>query len=94
MTSESGHLKWDIPEDDGGSEITGYIVEKKDVTKNRSWSEVNSPTEELTFVVPKLLEGNQYLFRVSAQNMYGTSDPVELAEPVTAKNPYSKFSLG
>jgi titin len=80
-------LTWEEPQDNGGSPVTGYIVEKKDI-KRRSWQEATKVTD-LAATVTKLQEGNQYLFRVSAENQYGVSDPVELAEPITAKNPFS-----
>ena len=88
ITAESADLTWEEPEDNGGSPITGYLVEKKDI-KRRSWQEATKTTDFKT-TVTKLQEGNQYLFRVSAENQYGISDPVELAEPITAKNPFSK----
>ena len=91
MTSDSGDITWVEPEDNGGSEITGYIIEKKDVSR-RSWQDGGKCTE-MHFTVPKLIEGNQYLFRVSAENQYGVSDPVELAEPVTAKNAYGELQI-
>ena len=91
MTAESGDITWAVPEDDGGSPITRYIIEKKDVSR-KSWSEAGKvDADTLEFTVPKLLEGQQYLFRVSAENQYGISEPVTLGEPVTAKNPYSEY---
>jgi titin len=93
MTAESGDITWAAPADDGGSAVTRYIVEKKDVSR-KSWNEAGKLAVEedtaLEFTVPKLLEGQQYLFRVSAENQYGVSEPVTLTEPVTAKNPYSE----
>ena len=38
--------------------------------------------------VPKLLEGHQYKFRVIAESPNGDSEPLELENPITAKNPY------
>ena len=89
MTSESADLKWDAPEDDGNSPVTGYIVEKKDASR-RTWQDAGQ-TDELIFDVPKLTEGHDYLFHVAAENQYGVSDFVETTEPVTAKNSYSKI---
>ena len=91
ITAETADLQWEVPEDDGGSPITHYVVEKKDVQR-KTWQEVGKPTE-LTTQVGDLHDQNQYLFRVSAANQYGVSDPVELTEPVTAKNPFSKLLL-
>ena len=92
MTAESCDIKWEVPEDDGGAPITGYIIEKRDISR-KSWSDSGkiSADKELSFTVLKLLEGQQYLFRVSAENKYGTSEPAEIPEPVTAKNPYGKY---
>lgn len=39
----------------------------------------------------KLVEGNQYHFRVKAENDVGESDPAQTAEPVTAKLPFGAF---
>lgn len=33
VTEESVSLSWQIPEDNGGSPITGYTVEKRDATR-------------------------------------------------------------
>ncbi len=88
MTAEIGDIKWEEPEDNGGSPITNYIVEARDVNR-RSWREVGKPQPtQLEFTIDKLMEGNQYLFKIQAENHYGISDPVEIPDPVTAKNPY------
>lgn len=70
--------------------FSGYFVEKQDITRS-GWQK-SGTTEQLEFTVTKLSEGKQYLFRVSAENKYGRSDPTVITEPVTAKNPYSKYS--
>jgi len=88
ITAESADLEWEAPDDDGGSPVTHYVVEKKDVER-KTWQEVGKPTDWTTHVAD-LRDRSHYLFRVSAANEYGVSDPVELTEPITAKNPFSK----
>lgn len=39
ITEDSVALSWELPDDNGGSEITGYRVEKRDATKT-SWVKV------------------------------------------------------
>lgn len=49
---ESCYLTWDAPEDDGGSELTNYIVEKKDINaENPDWVEVTNSIIEKRFGV-------------------------------------------
>ena len=82
MTAASGDITWAVPEDDGGAPITQYIVEKRDV-KKKTWTEAAKvPADTLACTVQKLMEGQEYLFRVSAKNEYGVSDPATLGEPV------------
>jgi hypothetical protein len=79
-------LKWDAPKQDGGAPITNYVIEKFDAKKN-SWQKVSSFCRMPTYEVTGLEEGHQYKFRVSADNIYGRSDPLETDEQITAKNP-------
>lgn len=41
-----------------------------------------------SIVVPKLQEGHTYEFRVLAENVFGTSDPLLTDKPIVAKDPY------
>ena len=88
---ESISISWQKPEDDGGSPITGYIIEKRDAKKT-SWSSAGKvKASELTFTVPKLIEGNEYYIRVSAVNDIDVGDPTETPEPTKAKSPFGKL---
>lgn len=78
-------LKWTEPPSDGGSPITGYIVEVKD-KYSPLWEkaiETTSPTPSAA--VHGLIEGNEYQFRVIAVNKAGQSVPSEPGKTFVAK---------
>lgn len=80
--------KWDPPLDDGGSEILNYTLEKKDNSKLEiGWSCVTSTLRGCRYLVPKLIEKKEYLFRVVAENKYGAGPPC-VSKPLIAKNPF------
>jgi len=81
-------LVWDEPEVDGGSKITGYTIEKADVKRRAFGSAGSTRSDTMEFQVTKLYEGNEYLFKVYAENAVGQSEPASLSEPVTAKLPF------
>ena len=84
-------LTWDEPEDDGGSPLTGYCVEKCEERRAASWDEVCVMSfEERKALVTKLIDGAKYRFRVSAENKYGRSEPCESTEPLLIKSPFGK----
>lgn len=84
-------LRWEPPRADGGSEITNYIIEKRE-TSRANWALVTSNIHgHITDCsVEKLIEGHEYQFRVSAENQYGVGDPI-MTDPVMVKNPYGEF---
>ena len=90
ITPETVTVVWEPPTDDGGSPVTRYVIEKRDM-KRPTWTNAGTVTDtELSFTVPKLFEGNEYLFRVSAVNKHGQGEPVETSEPVTAKHQFGR----
>jgi len=81
---ESADLRWNPPRDDGGSNIIGYLIEKKD--EYGKWTRAHEvPGNQTKCVVPKLIEGQTYSFRVKAINCAGQSDPSNEAGPITCK---------
>lgn len=83
-------LTWRSPISDGGSKLTGYIVEKCEARKMR-WVRVTKTiagTE--TCRVDHLLEGADYYFRVMAENQIGVSVPLESDKAIKPKSPYGK----
>ncbi|OZC09937.1 hypothetical protein X798_03043 [Onchocerca flexuosa] len=87
ITKEGCVLEWQPPEDDGGAEITNYVVEKRDLQSN-TWTPVSTFVPSTTAVVLKLAEGHQYEFRVMAENANGRSDPLNSDSSVLAKDPF------
>lgn len=78
ITADSVKLSWQPSKSDGGSPIKEYIVEKYD-KRRLSWSKIGTvPVDDqtLSFVVPKLIEGTPYQFRVVAVNDEGASEPL------------------
>ncbi|WKY05591.1 hypothetical protein Q1695_006081 [Nippostrongylus brasiliensis] len=87
VTKDSCMLSWNPPADDGGSEITNYVVEKRD-TKTNTWVPVSTFITGTKCTVPKLIEGHEYELRVMAENAFGRSEPLNTSEPVLAKDPF------
>lgn len=78
-------VSWQAPNDDGGSPITGYVVEIRDYNR-KSWKELETVRENVfSYLSTKLEQGTRYSYRISAENKYGRSEPVEIDEPVEAK---------
>ena len=74
-------LSWSPPESDGGSPITGYQLERLDIS-GRSWLPVNKePISDTSYRVKELREGVQYEFRVRALNALGMGEPSPSSEP-------------
>ena len=79
-------LVWRAPLHDGGSPIKHYVIERRE-TSRLAWTVVSNSCETTCYKVTKLLEGNEYMFRVMAVNSYGVSDPLE-SGGVIMKTPF------
>ena len=91
VQKNSVKLQWTPPIHDGGSPITGYVIEKRDM-KRPTWTQAGkAPKDATDFTVDKLPEGSEYLFRVVAENKKGLSKPCETKAPVITKSPYGKI---
>ena len=60
--------------------------------KDGVWEKVSSsiPPEAKECKVPKLKEGEDYKFRIRAENDLGASEPLETEKAHKAKNPFSE----
>lgn len=93
-------LSWEAPEDDGGSEVLGYIVEYS-ITNGSSWivyDQINSQTllpvfsdrNTIRYLDENIINNTGYLFRVRAYNSVGLgpySDNSLSATPTASLSP-------
>ena len=84
-------LSWTAPADDGGSQITDYIIE---YTTDVSWNTFNDGTGTgTTATVTGLANNTTYHFRVSAVNAVGTGLPSDIASAMPFSIPAAPSRL-
>ncbi|CAF4156749.1 unnamed protein product, partial [Rotaria sordida] len=94
VMDDSVVLSWHAPEEDGGSYITHYVVEKLDPDTGKWVKAATSRFPRCT--VENLLPNKQYQFRVLAENIFGAGEPSEPSKPVqtTESDPSRRRRLG
>ena len=89
ISTNSIDITWVTPTSDGGSPITGYVIEKKNTSS--SWTEVSTSTSsENLSTVTGLQEGVEYQFRVAAGNKAGQGSFSVASQPAICKAATSK----
>jgi len=76
-------LMWKAPADDGGAELTGYVIEWKE-DDDDVWQMLPDVVTAKSCTVRPLKKGKKYKFRVSARNTYGISNPLETDKSILA----------
>lgn len=84
--NESVDLKWTKPENDGGSPIQKYIVQKKDRFKPDWEDACEVPGDKLEAKVEGLKERAEFQFRIVAVNKAGKSPPSDATKMHTVKH--------
>lgn len=97
VTHEGMTLTWLAPEDNGGSSISGYIIERKEARSDR-WLRINKNYVTMTrYRSSGLIEGLEYEYRITAVNSRGLGKPSESSAITVAMDPigkwYKRFSL-
>lgn len=73
-------LEWQAPSNDGGRTVTGYVIEYKlasDSDDPENWEEETTASTEIT--ISGLINGEEYDFRVSAENEAGVGDYADIS---------------
>ncbi|XP_062974483.1 immunoglobulin superfamily member 22 [Elgaria multicarinata webbii] len=79
-TGKCVKMKWKAPKDNGGKQVTHFIIERKMVGK-KSWIKVGEiDSKHTTFATDKVEEGKAYQFRILAVNSEGASEALETEE--------------
>ncbi|KAG7276478.1 hypothetical protein CRUP_033916, partial [Coryphaenoides rupestris] len=75
---------------DGGSEITHYIIEKREIDR-KTWAIAKGEVtiDKIPFKVGGLTAGTEYYFRVTAVNQYGPGVPKVSPTSYLASDPIS-----
>ena len=94
MGHDSALLSWQPPEDNGGSQILGYIIDKRD-TQRGGWIRAARVAVAMTqYQLLNLIEDHDYQFRVYAENKVGVGVPLESKGSIKAVSPYGESSHG
>lgn len=88
ITEESCTLSWKPPLEDGGDEVSHYVVERRD-TNRLNWVIVQAECKDLTCNITRLFKNTEYLFRVCGVNKYGNGVYLQ-SEAMVARNTFSE----
>lgn len=84
VTKKNIILTWSDPVDNGGSDIIGYEITRKDAKMKLFRQPVE--TASCKCDCQGLLSGEEYDFRVVARNKYGDGAPADIG-PILAEDP-------
>ncbi|KAA0705708.1 Myosin light chain kinase, smooth muscle [Triplophysa tibetana] len=81
-------LSWSGPSYDGGTAVTGYVVEVcENSAENSHWRELTTQCKSTSFRVSSGLQPQRnYSFRVRACNAVGVSEPSQESQPIRMEN--------
>ena len=83
VTKDCVTIAWTRPECDGGSRVSGYLIEAMEKGQSK-WVKC-ATVKTMSHTIKSLREGAEYFFRVRAENHAGLSEPKEMIVPVVVK---------
>lgn len=91
VTKNSCKISWEAPENDGGTPIVSYTLERREASK-KTYMPVMFGENVLTYDVKDLYLNCEYHFRVKAVNKVGAGEYLELRNPVITEEIKRKSS--
>jgi len=92
VCKDSCELTWRAPEQDGGAPVTGYHVERCASGRVDRWIRITrQAVPDTRYKVGELVEGNEYQFRISAENSVGVGPAGPESDPIIAKDPWGLY---
>lgn len=89
LSLDSCKLNWFFPENDGGSPISNYVIEKREAER-KAWTSLSFTASRQNAIANGLTPGKSYFFRVAAENAIGLGPFVATAAEVLIKEPISE----
>jgi hypothetical protein len=74
-SKKTATLSWSAPTRDGGSKITGYVVEKREAGTEHWQKALTYTVPDTQVTLNDLNDNTEYEFRIRAQNKAGESEP-------------------
>lgn len=86
VTKDYITVTWKPPKNDGGCEVTSYILEARMIGKDKFLRLTKEKLMNRRFTFDGLREGDAYEFRVSAVNEIGQGKPSFCTKPIICKD--------
>lgn len=93
ITKSTMTVIWERPSLDGGSDIDGYYLEKREKKSLQWFKVIKDPIRDTRQKVSNLIQGNEYQYRVCAINKAGAGHYSEASIFYKAYDPIGKIIL-
>ena len=93
MTDKTADIAWKIPEEDGGTPITGYTILLRE-NRRSTWSTAGEvKDDQRSFTLTGLVAGSDYYVQIIAVNAEGQSEPLYSKEPIRPEKILREFDV-